>query len=243
MRSVVSFPGVTLYNADCLDVLQASRADDINAVITDPPYNIAQGSAFVRAGTSVVADGKEGMNVGDTWAWVKSLDGRVSVGCNVACFHKRGDCPPEPIKVWHKYYLIKIAPPPTPRPCFVSGVEECSIGSFPGKRRWFGTGYEVNYWLGRSAGKERRATKHPAEKPLGAMLTLVRCLCPPGGLCIDPYMGSGTTAIACIQTGRRFIGVEIYPDYFAMAVERIERELRKPDMFTAVPVRPRLTLF
>ena len=57
-----------------------------------------------------------------------------------------------------------------------------------------------------------------------------RCLLPhtdPGDWIIDPYIGSGTTAISCIQNNRRFIGIERNPEYFQVAMENIERELVK----------------
>ena len=46
----------------------------------------------------------------------------------------------------------------------------------------------------------------------------------PGHTILDPFMGSGTTGVACMRTGRNFIGIEIDPDYYAIAVERIRKE-------------------
>ena len=59
---------------------------------------------------------------------------------------------------------------------------------------------------------------------------------------LDPFMGSGTTGVACVRTGRRFIGVELDVGYFAIAVRRIEEALRQRDggLFgPQVPVRMR----
>ena len=53
----------------------------------------------------------------------------------------------------------------------------------------------------------------------------------PHGLVLDPFMGSGTTGVACVKTGRSFIGIEIDPDYFAVACKRIEAAYRQPDLF------------
>lgn len=64
-------------------------------------------------------------------------------------------------------------------------------------------------------------TGHPTQKPLGLMKRLVESLVPPGGLVLDPFMGSGTTGQACDETGRRFIGIEINPAYFTMAEQRL----------------------
>jgi len=49
-----------------------------------------------------------------------------------------------------------------------------------------------------------------------------------GDTILDPFMGSGTTGVACIRTGRRFIGIEIEPRYFDISVKRIEAELAQP---------------
>jgi DNA modification methylase len=48
---------------------------------------------------------------------------------------------------------------------------------------------------------------------------------------LDPFMGSGTTGIACIRTGRRFVGIEKDPTHYATAVERIKNELAQGDLF------------
>ena len=55
------------------------------------------------------------------------------------------------------------------------------------------------------------------------METLICAVTDIGGLVLDPFMGSGTTGVACLQTGRRFIGVEIDPGYFDIARRRIEQ--------------------
>lgn len=65
--------------------------------------------------------------------------------------------------------------------------------------------------------------RHTTEKPVYVMEWLVQAMCPEGGVVIDPFMGSGTTGIACINMGRRFIGIEIEPRYFEIACRRIEQ--------------------
>jgi site-specific DNA-methyltransferase (adenine-specific) len=66
-----------------------------------------------------------------------------------------------------------------------------------------------------------RANTHPCVKPLALMRWLVKLACPAGGVVLDPFMGSGTTGVACVQTGRRGIGVELDKGYFAIAQKRI----------------------
>jgi len=57
----------------------------------------------------------------------------------------------------------------------------------------------------------------------------------PGGVALDPFMGSGTTGVACAQLGRRFIGIEIEPRYFEIACRRIEDAQRQGKLFEAAP--------
>jgi DNA modification methylase len=70
----------------------------------------------------------------------------------------------------------------------------------------------------------RGGSEHMGGKPLGLMCRLVEDYSRSGDTVCDPTMGSGTTGIACLRTGRNFIGIEKDPAHFATAVERIERE-------------------
>ena len=73
---------------------------------------------------------------------------------------------------------------------------------------------------------------HPNQKPVRLMAWCMdRAKVPEGALVLDPYMGSGTTGLACIRTGRRFFGVEIDPRHFDTACERLERELAQGRLF------------
>lgn len=63
--------------------------------------------------------------------------------------------------------------------------------------------------------------EHPTQKPVAVMLPLIEYSCPPGGVVLDPFIGSGTTALAAAQLGRSCIGIEINPEYAAMAGRRV----------------------
>ena len=71
---------------------------------------------------------------------------------------------------------------------------------------------------------------HPTEKPVELMGWCLGFL-PKAQTILDPFMGSGTTGVACVQFGRRFIGIEIEPKYFDAACRRIEDQIKRPDMF------------
>lgn len=74
--------------------------------------------------------------------------------------------------------------------------------------------------------------QHTTQKPIRLMRWCVdQCKLPEDSLILDPYMGSGTTGIAALQGGHRFIGIEIEPRYFAIARERIENAQRQVRMF------------
>lgn len=73
---------------------------------------------------------------------------------------------------------------------------------------------------GRTA-REGRANTHPTVKPVGLMRWLVRLACSPGGLVLDPFLGSGTTAIACGLEGRRVLGFEVSDEYATIAEARV----------------------
>jgi site-specific DNA-methyltransferase (adenine-specific) len=76
------------------------------------------------------------------------------------------------------------------------------------------------------------ATGHPTEKHVGLMREFVKRT---SGVVFDPFMGSGTTGVACVKLGRKFIGIEIEPRYFDIACRRIEEAYRQPDMFVPRP--------
>ena len=82
---------------------------------------------------------------------------------------------------------------------------------------------------------------HPTVKPTDLMVYLVRLVTPPGGLVLDPFMGSGSTGKAAIREGFRFIGCEMSPDYLEIAEARIAHELARIEASRAAA--PQLDLF
>ncbi len=72
--------------------------------------------------------------------------------------------------------------------------------------------------------------EHSTQKPVGIMQTLCK-VAPLGGVVLDPFAGSGTTGVACMGIGRRFVGIEKEPRYFDIACRRIEDAQRQVDLF------------
>ena len=86
-------------------------------------------------------------------------------------------------------------------------------------------------------GKEPRG-EHPTQKPEGVMKWCIEHLPDGADTILDPFMGSGTTGVAAVKLGRKFIGIEIDPRYFDIACRRIEDAARQPDMFVEPAPKP-----
>ena len=84
----------------------------------------------------------------------------------------------------------------------------------------------------------RNGNHHPTVKPTDLMAYLCRLVTPPGGLVLDPFMGSGSTGKACMREGFRFLGIEREAEYLAIARARIEHEARRHGALAAEPLPP-----
>ena len=98
--------------------------------------------------------------------------------------------------------------------------------SSPGSSSFFqglGSGQEPFFYVAKPSKKERRGNPHPTVKPIALMKHLVCLVTPLRGLCLDPFMGSGTTALACLEERRRFRGIEREKAYYKMAKRRLKK--------------------
>ena len=77
-------------------------------------------------------------------------------------------------------------------------------------------------------------SEHPTQKPVELMKWCIGFV-PNAHTILDPFMGSGTTGVACVKLGRKFIGIEIEPKYFDIACRRIEQAYKQPDLFVEQP--------
>ena len=105
----------------------------------------------------------------------------------------------------------------------MAGVLGASFGDSGSAARFF--------YCAKTSKKDRgEGNVHPTVKPPGLMLYLVRLVTPPGGVVLDPYMGSGSTGKAAVEEGFDFIGMERDPDYFQIAKARIARETAQTEL-------------
>jgi site-specific DNA-methyltransferase (adenine-specific) len=105
-----------------------------------------------------------------------------------------------------------------------------------GKNILYGdTGSAARFFYCAKASRSERGqgNTHPTVKPLALMQWLTKLGCPPGGLVLDPFAGSGTSGVAALQTGRRFLGIELDPTYFALAEKRVRDAATDGPLFAA----------
>lgn len=103
------------------------------------------------------------------------------------------------------------------------GFEPCTIAHAPGRMRWNGGGKAAVWRHGTAKGKDR--PNHPCPKPLSLMRELIEQFTDPDDVVLDPFCGSGSTGVACVQLGRRFIGVELDRTFASVARRRIKAAL------------------
>jgi site-specific DNA-methyltransferase (adenine-specific) len=113
------------------------------------------------------------------------------------------------------------------------GFESLEIAHAAGPKRWNGGGHSAVYIESALQGNfiERQMNDHPCPKPVGLMEKLVRDFTDPGETILDPFAGSGTTGVAAIRMGRKFIGWEKDPKYHAIALRRLQNAREQLSMF------------
>jgi site-specific DNA-methyltransferase (adenine-specific) len=110
---------------------------------------------------------------------------------------------------------------------------ECAVTAWcgSGHRSWNGGGKRGIY-IHPTNGPQRHGA-HPTEKPAALMAELIADFTRPQQTILDPFMGSGTTLVACQRMGRQGTGIELDPDYFEIACRRVDEAARQPDLFIA----------
>lgn len=234
--------GIEIWLGDCRDVLRLfPPCFRLDAVITDPPYGVGftGKTAVQRGGGTVKRDGGYA-SFDDT---SENIDEIVVPAVRSAlAIAKRGALTPGTRNAF-RY------PPPDDIGCFYSaagtGVGKwgftCSqpiyfYGSDPFLEA--GLGSRANS-LGQTYPNDANQVGHPCAKPLPMIQWLVGRASAPHGTVIDPFMGSGTTGVACVNLGRSFIGIEREPKYYDIARRRISEALAQPRLALEEPTKPK----
>ena len=217
----------TIHHGDCLDILRSLPSGSVDAVVTDPPYGINKaswdktladpvwfteclrvlrpsGSAYIF-GDPVTISGFQVYHEASGVEWAGRCVWWYEDGpCSATTWtHKHEDC-----LVWH-------GPEHEQRTPF-----EESKSNDP---RWGSRKRVSSVWrVPRLGGRKNERVGHPTQKPVHLIQMLLDAASPWGGTILDPFMGSGTTGVACMRTGRKFIGCEIDKGYYDIAKRRIE---------------------
>lgn len=226
MTNPVIIGDATLYHGDCLEILPT--LPKVDAVITDPPYGI-----------------------GMKWKGVKRNGRRIGLAVSDKTLQRQpewndihGDDKPFDPKPWimHKYVILwggnNYDGLPRSRGWLVWDKRRDSTPDDHGDAELAWTNIDNvirvhrQVWRGIvREGEENVANGrkyHQTQKPVALMRW---CIGMTHGTVLDPFMGSGTTGVACAQLGRKFIGIEIERKYFDIACERIDNAYRQQRLF------------
>lgn len=209
----------TLYLGDCLEILP--ELGDIDSLVTDPPYGMDFRSNHRAEKHKAIANdsGVELLR----WA------------CSLSALHSK--------YIWMRWDNIGDVPMPRSLITWVKNnhsmgdlehehgrkTEVCAF--YKGPSHFFPSGRPCDVLMGTRTGNEH----HPTQKPVDLMRNVVEWT---SGIVCDPFMGSGTTLVACVKLGRRGIGIELDPDYFEIAAERVRKACEQPDFFVPAPSKP-----
>lgn len=206
-----------LYNGDCLEILPTLTDGSVDCVVTDIPYGeVSQKSSGLRLldrgvadrcdfDTDTLADQLARLCTGSLYVFcgteqISHLVTRFKfhgLTTRVGAWEKTNPSPMNGTRLW------------------VSGLEFCVFARRANAT--FNEHCKKALWQAPSG----RAKIHPTQKPLALMERLVLASSDEGDTILDPFLGSGTTGVACRNLNRKFIGIERDPEYFAIADARI----------------------
>lgn len=238
----------TLYLGDCREIVPTLGA--VDGVLTDPPFE----EEAHTMGRRINRGGTRGGNLDLVTAEVLSFpaidEATRSYIAEWAAENCAGwflgFCQAEAVAAWRdaleaggaKYKRSMVWIKPDGMPQYngqMPGMGYESIAAAwcgAGHSRWNGHGRHGIFTHCKNSGGKH---EHETQKPVPLMRELVHLFTDPGSLVIDPFMGSGTTGVACAQLGRRFIGIELDPRYFDIACRRIEEAQRQGDFLRDPP--------
>lgn len=220
MGDVVKIGLATLYLGDCLPILESMTDNAVDAVVTDPPYGISYVS-------SRRTQGKTTMLANDDNAPTGSVEGmaRVLTKGGALYLATRFDASHPWVQAIQAAGLTMKTPIFWDKGHHTSGDLDGDFGArveiflFAHKGRHTLRGNRLsNLWVV----PRETAGDHPTPKPPELMGQMIRCSTDVGATVLDPFMGSGSTGVAAVRGGRKFIGCEIDPKYFDIACKRIE---------------------
>lgn len=217
----------TIQNMDCMVGMQNIPDNSIDLVITDPPYGISKelNCKGQRLGTTAKLNFNFGTwdKLNNSWfeialrktkGWMMTFCAKKDVGFFIEKLEQQGFIAID-VLVWQK-------PDPLPlnaKSRFLNAWEAMVIGKRPGST--WNSSYEHN--IIKIQAPKGKSRFHPTQKPVGLIKKLIELTTQKDDLVLDPFMGSGTTAIASIEAKRKYIGFELSKEYWEQSTERIEQ--------------------
>lgn len=217
----------TLYLGDCLEVLPT--LGKVDAVVADPPYGIgeAAGKNKSRGKPDGLAHSRSRLLTLATDYGQANWDDEVAQeAVSMAVLQARWS-----VVFGGNYYDL----PPTS--CWLIWDKLNGASDFADcEMAWTNLPKAVRrirfLWNGCMRRERDIARQHPTQKPIDVMKWCIEHIpAPHNQTILDPFMGSGTTGVACVKLGRKFIGIEIDETYFDIACKRIQDAHDQPDMF------------
>lgn len=211
----------TLYRADCRDILPL--LPKVDAVITDPPYGIGESAGKAKTRTSGLTRKLANAQIylrdygDDSWD-DKPIDDDL-----IRMVREAGKWA---VVFGGNYYAMP------PAKCWLVWDKENGDTDFADcELAWTNLPKAVRriryLWNGCMRANGEKRGDHPTQKPIGVMEWAINHVPAPNKLILDPFMGSGTTGVACMNLVRKFIGIEREPKYFEIACRRIEDAQRQ----------------
>lgn len=222
-----------IYNEDCLIGMKDIPDNSIDLLVTDPPYKTISGG--VMKDTSI---GGYGISV------LKKNDGKIFEHNDINIHDYLVECFRVLKEGGHAYIMTNVLN------LFDLHREALRVGfklhnllvwekNNANASRWYMKNCEYTLFLRKGNAKRinnassktvhkfnnvLKTKNHPTEKPVELMEFYITNSSNQGDVVLDPFMGSGTTAVACLNTGRNFIGFELDENYYKKSLERIEKE-------------------
>jgi site-specific DNA-methyltransferase (adenine-specific)/modification methylase len=208
MNKKVVIGDATLYLGDCIDILP--MLDMVDAIITDPPYGMGELLSKAGGKWSRFYDEKGG------FSWDKEPPNIVLTFPDLA----------EKVIIWGGNFF----PLPINRCWLVWNKVIRNFSSSVCELAWTNLDKPINAFDYSHGQLAMEGKYHPTQKPLPLMMWCIKQI-GDAKLILDPFMGSGSTGVAAIQMGRKFIGIERDPKYFEIACDRISNAQKQQNLF------------
>lgn len=248
----VTIGNATLYLGDCLDVLPLLQP--VNCVITDPPYETEAHTLQRRVQRETIGNKKRRVSSEPLPFASISSELREDVSRQITTLSKGWVlvfCQVEGVLPWKnsleasgaKYKRTMVWVKPDAMPQFSGDRPGMGYESIvaawcaAGRSSWNGGGRVGVFTCNKNDGSG--PAPHPTTKPRRLMTELVRLFSNEGDTILDPFMGSGTTGVAAVGQGRKFIGIELDPAYFDIACQRLEDASRNLSLLSMCKQPPR----